>query len=297
MADPYNSMSADINQQNAFKFLLDRFTKHEPFSKEQFQTATGWTEGSTFKTYWSKQFKTLLTPLDDGTYRVSEVFRRFTTWEKFQNHVTQNRHVAADYTTFTYDTVLLFEFFMPLSNEGYLRTALDALFYKDFIMARLKSAGLEKVKGHIPPLESEKANDGAYLERVCNWISSKFAGYSISHVNGRYRAGQLKSMQEAYEAMSKESGRYLVDETTAIVRFIFPCGKPAENKFHSTGEYFDKLVGGGEKETNNEAALIRWFFYILFVQSIVEIINGEDEIWLLESGFKNKLHIWAVNNK
>jgi len=23
-------------------------------------------------------------------------------------------------------------------------------------------------------------------------------------------------------------------------------------------------------------------------------VNGEDEIWLLESGFKSKLHIWNV---
>ena len=52
----------------------------------------------------------------------------------------------------------------------------------------------------------------------------------------------------------------------------------------------------GLAEAKDEAARIRWFFYILFVQSIVEIVNGEDEIWLLESGFKNKLHIWRVHN-
>lgn len=287
-------MSAEsIGQQKAFAFLLDKFTKHEPFTKAEFQTATGWIKRS-FNTYWHKQFKTLLVQLDNGDYRITEVFRRFATWEKFQTHVTQNRRVAADYTTSTFDTVLLFEFFMPLSNEGYLRTALDALFYKDSIMVRLKSAGVEKVKAHFPINKSEA--EAAYLDRVCVWISGKFVGYSISHVNGRYRAGELKSMQGAYEALSKVSGRYLVDETTAIVRFIFPCGKPTENKFLSTGDYFEKLAGDGETETKDEAARIRWFFYILFVQSIVEIVNGEDEIWLLESGFKTKLHIWRVQN-
>ena len=30
--------------------------------------------------------------------------------------------------------VLIFEFFMPLTNETHLRTALDALFYKDTIL-------------------------------------------------------------------------------------------------------------------------------------------------------------------
>ncbi|MGA2866270.1 MAG: hypothetical protein ABSF95_17490 [Verrucomicrobiota bacterium] len=284
-----------LRQRKAFEFLLEKFTKHEAFTKEQFQSATGWTKASTLRTHWSKQFKTLLVPLERGRYRVSEVFRRFTTWEKFQTHVTQKRRVAADYTTSTFDTVLLFEFFMPLTNEGYLRTALDALFYKDSIMARLESAGVDKVKSHFRPEERESG--AAYLDRVCEWISGKFVGYSISHVNGRYRAGKLKSMQQAYGAVSRASGPYLVDETTAIVRFIFPCGKPAENKFYSTGDYFEKLAGDGEAETKDEAARIRWFFYILFVESIVEIVNGEDEIWLLESGLKNKLHIWKVHNR
>jgi hypothetical protein len=287
-------MSAKTDgQKNAFEFLLDKFTKHEPFSKAEFQEATGWDKPGTFDTYWSKQYETLLSKQDDGKYRVTEAFRRFTIWEKFRNHVTQNRRVASDYNTFTYDTVLLFDFFMPLTNEGYLRTALDALFYKDSILARLKSVGIEQVKAHMPANAGE--SDPQYLDQVCNWISRTFIGYSISHVNGRYRAGDLKSMQEAYEAMAKISGRYLVDETTAIVRFIFPCGSPAQNKFHSSADYFEKLVGDGE-QTKDEAARIRWFFYALFVQSIVEIINGEDEIWLLESGFKNKLHIWKVHN-
>src|SRR5712691_1726375 len=110
-------MSAEsVEQKKAFTFLLDKFSKHVPFTKSEIQAATGWSKASTFDTYWSKQFKTLLVPVDDGSYRVSVVFRRFATWEKFQNHVTQNRHVAADYTTSTFDTVLLFEFFIPLTN-------------------------------------------------------------------------------------------------------------------------------------------------------------------------------------
>jgi len=284
-----------LRQRKAFHFLLDRFTKHEPFTKEEFQTATDWLKDSTFDTHWSKHYETLVVPIE-GTisFRVSEAFRRFVTWESFRKYVTQKRHVLADYTTQTFDTVLLFEFFMPLTNEGYLRTALDALFFKDSIMSRLKNAGVDKVKTHFKA-EPDEAED-SYLERVCDWISKKFVGYSISHVNGRYRASDLKTMKEAAEAASTVSGRYLIDETTAIVRFIFPCGKPAQNQFHSTAAYFEKLAGDGEPETKDEAARIRWFFYILFVQSIVEIVNGEDEIWLLESGFKNKLHIWRVQN-
>ncbi len=42
--------------------------------------------------------------------------------------------------------------------------------------------------------------------------------------------------------------------------------------------------------------MIRWFFNELFVQSILEVVNGEDEIWLLESGIQNQLHIYKVED-
>ena len=75
----------------------------------------------TFKTYWTKQFRPLLVPVGNK-FRVSEVFRRFVDWERFKTHVTQNRSVRSDYSSVTYRDVMMFEFFMPLTNEGYLRT-------------------------------------------------------------------------------------------------------------------------------------------------------------------------------
>lgn len=282
------------NQKNAFEFLLNKFHTQESFTKNEFQTATGW-DNSAFNTYFSKQFKTLLLPVKkDGKYRVSEVFRRFMTWEKFQNHVTQNRHVATDYSVLTYDNVMIFEFFMPLTNEGYLRTALDALFYKDSIISRLKTMEEKILKQYFPPKTGESIED--YYNHICDWISSKFGGYSISHVNGRFRADELKSIQEASDIMSK-SGRYLVDETTAIVRFIFPCGKNNTVHNFSSESYFEDLALVKEDEkAEDDATLIRLFFFKLFVQSIVLIVNGEDEIWMLESGMRSRLHIWRIQN-
>jgi hypothetical protein len=259
-------------QKKAHDFLLNKFSTQERFTKEEFKRATGWVKASTFDTYWTKQFLTLLVPLEDDKYRVSEVFRRFTALDKFQSHVTQKRRVASDYTTFTFDKVMLFEFFMPLTNEGYLRTSLDALFYKDTIISRLKSCNIDELKEQFPKNDEESKEE--YFDRICEWVSGKFVGYSISHVNGRFRAGDLKSIKEAYESLSIRSGRYLVDETTAIVRFIFPCSNDSEI----------------------EMKQISYFFKLLFVQSIVEAVNGEDEIWLLESGYQNKLHIWRVQN-
>jgi hypothetical protein len=288
MANKYNY------QQNAFNYLLEKFHTQEPFTKKEFQVATGWTDKS-FGTYFSKQFKTLLLQINnDDRYRVSEAFRRFITWESFQAHVTQNRHIATDYTVLTYDNVIIFEFFMPLTNEGYLRTALDALFYKDSIISRLKTMDVKILDQFIPKIIGE--TDEEYLDRVCSWISSKFGGYSISHVNGRFRADELKTIKEAYSIMSN-SGRYLVDETTAIVRFIFPCGKNnVVHKFSSESYFEDLALVKDDEKAEDEATLIRLFFFKLFVQSIVLIVNGEDEIWMLESGMRNRLHIWRIED-
>ena len=265
--------AASQEQKNAYEFLLAKFSSQESFTKDEFQTATGWTKASTFDTYWTKQFQTLLVAHGLNQYRVSEVFRRFTSWDKFQAHVTQKRRVAADYTKLTFNRVMLFEFFMPLTNEGYLRMSLDALFYKDTIISRLKTVEIAKLKEQFPAHTGEA--DADFLDRICKWVSDKFGGYSISHVNGRFRAAELKTIKEAYDSLATRAGRYLIDETTAIVRFIFPCGNDGDT----------------------EPKQIRYFFTLLFVQSIVETVNGEDEIWLLESGFENKLHIWRVQNE
>ncbi|HEY5164234.1 MAG TPA: hypothetical protein VII81_14590, partial [Terriglobales bacterium] len=61
--------------------------------------------------------------------------------------------------------------------------------------------------------------------------------------------------------------RYIVDETTAVTRFIFPCTDEAE------------------------ADRIRWFFNVLFARSILELV-GEDEVWMIESGMQSRLYVW-----
>jgi hypothetical protein len=42
---------------------------------------------------------------------------------------------------------------------------------------------------------------------------------------------------------------------------------------------------------------VAFLFEHLFVAAIIEMVNGEDEIWMVESGFENQLHIWRVDNK
>jgi hypothetical protein len=61
----------------------------------------------------------------------------------------------------------------------------------------------------------------------------------------------------------------LVDETTAVVRFIFPC-EPAEKP------------------------AIAFLFSRLFTDTITKLVAGEDVIWMVESGLEDKVHIWEA---
>ena len=95
---------------------------------------------------------------------------------------------------------------------------------------------------------------------------------SISHVNGRYKAEDgVLTMQEA-TALQERAGRYLIDETTAITRFIFPC------------------------KDKEEAEVVRWFFFELFVESVIQV-TGEAEVWMIESGLQTRLHKWRVKEE
>lgn len=280
----------DLKQEKAYIFLKEKFENQVRFTKVQFNTFVGW--GRNIDTYWSKKIKTLLIE-EKGFFRVSEVFRRVLTKEKFEKHISQSSRVSMNFNTFSFKNVILFDFFLPLSNELYLREALDALFYKDSVLRRLKSVSIDKL------YQKFEKNDADTLEiyylKICDWISNKFGGYSISHVNGRFRADKLLTLKEVSEKLVSNGYKYLVDETTGIVRFIFPCGKSTEKLFLSSDDYYDNLLkDSDELEIKDEAEKIRWVFYVLFVQSIIEIINGEDEIWMLESGYRTRLHIWST---
>jgi hypothetical protein len=259
-------MATDENQRKIFEFLTDRLDSQEPFTKAELESITTW-QGDTFRTYWSKQLKQFVLDASTGKFRVSESFRPFADWDKFQQHVTQVRRVSSDYEKKIYDHVLIYEFFMPLTNEAHLRTTLDTLFYKDTILAKLNAQDDRSLFDHFPK-ESIESKD-AYLERLCDWIAPRFVGYSISHVNGRFRAEKLSTREEAHNPSFRK--RYLIDETTAVTRFIFPC------------------------KDNDDAERIRWFFEILFVNSIIQVVNGEDEIWMIESGLQNRIYIWRVD--
>lgn len=260
-------MPDDDNQRKVFDLFLTYLDTKDTFSRYDVKRVTDWTD-QTFRTYWSKQFKPLVVEVGEDAYRVGEVFRRYATWEKFQQHVTQMRRITSnDYKHSRFNVVRVYEFFMPLTNEAHLRVALDALFYRDTVEARLGTSPAAELQERFPRQNNESLED--YRARQCDWISEHFGGYSIYHVNGRFRAAALQRRNEVFQ----NTTRYLVDETTAVTRFIFPCGDATE------------------------AGLMAFFFQHLFVSAIIEVVNGEDEIWMVESGFENQLHIWRVSGE
>lgn len=258
-------MADDTTQRAAFKFLRERLQTQELFTMDEFRDATGWEKPGTLNTYLRKQYKGLFEKVGDK-YRVSESFRKFVPWRKFKQHVTQVRRVVTNYEPSSSE-VMTYDFLMPLTNEAHLRTTLDALFFKDTILARLKTIGVPELSQALPKLAGQ--TDESYLDANLTFIEDHFIGYSIFHVDGRFRSGKLRTQDEVAD-LQKKGERYLIDETTAVARFIFP--------------YADA----------DELAAIRYLFRILFVRSIIQLVNGEEQIWMLETGPQNKVHVWAA---
>ena len=155
---------------------------------------------------------------------------------------------------------------MPLTNEEHLRMTLDSLFYKDRVLARLRTIGGAALSKRFP--RADGVNDEAYFGHVMDFIKDRFVGYSINHVDGRFRADALLTQDQA-AAMQKRGERYLTDETTAVTRFIFPY------------------------QDDTELAKIKFLFQILFIRSIIQLVNGEEQIWMVESGSAgSQLHRW-----
>jgi hypothetical protein len=276
------------NQRQVFEFLATHFKSQEPFTKSKLQGVTTW-EGTTFPTYWSKLYQPFCVPAEKNAFRVSEAFRAYANWKAFRAHVTQVRSVA-DYTVLRHDSVLIFEFFMPLTNESQLRTTLDALFYEDTILTRLKVIGRATIEHHFDSAQGER--DDAYFARLCKWIEKRFVGYSVMTVDGRFRAQDLMPLAKAAE-IAESGDRYLIDETTAIVRFIFPCGNSVTRPLGAL-DLDEPASDPHDTSGEEEAKKIRWFFNALFVRGIIQAVNGEAEIWMVESGLQNRLHIWRV---
>lgn len=260
-------------QRAAHAFLLEHFLAGETFTLDEFRRATGWDKAGTLNTYLRKQYRGLIENIEGGPlisetghYRVTESFRDLVEWRKFREHVTQVRIVLTSHAR-ARSKVLIYEFLMPLTHETELRTTLDALFFKDTILRKLRAIQARDLESYFARLIVQSDED--YLNQIVDFIGAHFVGYSISHVDGRFRAVGILAYDEVASLLKGER-RYLIDETTAVTRFIFP---------------YD---GDTELET------IRFLFHELFVKSMIGLAKGEQQVWMLESGPEQRVHIWQA---
>ncbi|MHA1491775.1 MAG: hypothetical protein ACTSRI_19235 [Promethearchaeota archaeon] len=278
-------------------FLLNHSRTPGSFTKEEFKEFANYPNPDNFDTYFSKKLKHLIEKAtdDENRYIVAGVFKKYSRWEKFRQYFSQSSKIKADYIEEFYKNLMIFEFFMPLTNERDLRSSLDEMFYKDTVklaIIRILQSDLNKA---FP--KNEEETEEPYKERICEWISERFEGYSIGSVRGRFKVNNLKTFLDV--ACDQTKGLdYLIDESTAIVRFIFHVGNPIKNEISYNIDQFQENLDdlNDQNEINLEANKIRYIFKNLFVRNILDLVNGEDEIWMLESGIRNCLYIWKNKN-
>ena len=275
-------MKKDEGANRAFDFLSKHAESGEPFTLSELIAASGWTSGNT-ETNLSKRLKDLIT-LNDGVYYVKPEIVRVRL-DEFQDLFRQKHQLFTEYIQKVSQNVLVYEFFMPLSREDRLREALDNLFYKDTVEQRIREIGIAGIRQSLKLPESSSDDD--VKQFVVQFMDNTIGGYSLHLVNGRFRAGPLTTRKDVVNRPFSQ-GPYLVDETTAVVRFILPV---------STDQDLPSQMGLFEpaKDTENaneRAEQIRWLFLNFFAEAVTRVVKKEDEIWLLESGMKNALYRW-----
>lgn len=276
----------------AHQFLLERKRDGRAFSKEEFQRVVN--SDAMFDRHWLSGFFPLLARIEAGgseRFAVGAAFGGCMGKEDFEMRILGMQSATMHYSMATHGAVVNYEFFMPVTHEKSLTEALDNLFFKDTIMDRINALGLEELQCQFPKTQGESDNN--YLERLCEWFGDKFGGYSMSKVKGRFRMMPLKARAAAIADALQLREPYLADEETIVVRFIFKCGESKTWECHGYDRGIDERPSAeAEFQITQDAHWVQYFFWKFFVESIIKSVNGEAEIWLVESGMRHCLHIW-----
>lgn len=162
-----------------FDFFQKVARSGESFTLEELAETTGWSMQSV-NTYRSKQWKEFLEKSLDGKWYVRPEFLRLTRAE-FLNHITQNRPLFTRYERTVHPSVLIFEFLIPLTRETELRSALDALFFKDTLRQRIREVGVTGLTKLVPREDGEE--DPAYLDRAIEFANRFYATRSSTYLD------------------------------------------------------------------------------------------------------------------
>ena len=266
----------------AFDFLVEHAQAGKLFSIEQLSTETGWDIGETQENILVR-LSDLIEKKGDKYYANPQILR--VRLDDFKELLYQKKRLFTDYTLEVSPSILMYEFFMPLAREDRLREALDNLFYRDAIEQRILEIGIPKIREGLKL--SADYSEKEIHQYVFDFIENTIGGYSIYLVNGRYRADTLDSRGEVV-TRPFAYGPYIVEETTAIVRFILPVETDA-GKFE-----FGKILepASDSIDPKERADIVSWLFLNFFAEAIIRVVKKEDEIWLLESGMRSAFYRW-----
>ena len=261
-----------------FNFLVSHAEEKISFSPQELASKTGLETAELLL-----RLDELLEEKDGAFFVKPEILR--VRLSDFTELLYQKKKLFSEYILEVSPSILIYEFFMPLSREDRLREALDNLFYRDTIEQRIQEIGFAQIRDGLD-LDTGYS-DEKISQLVFDFMESTIGGYSIYLVNGRYRADKLASRAEVVNRPFAY-GSYIVDETTAIVRFILPVKTDAEKFAHGTilEPATDSL------HANQRAELIRWLFLNFFAEALIRVVQNEDEIWLLESGMRSAFYRW-----
>ena len=273
----------------AFDFLRERARTARSFTRQELESHSGWKPNSV-TTYLGKNLRDFIVDRDVDRLGVLPDFMRLTR-EQFLELMTQKRHVFTAYERERHEEVIMFEFLLPLTRETQLRRSLDELFYRDTVERRLREIGLPQIERIVP--RSTGDNDAEFVARLCDLVAAKFGGYSISFVNGRFRKGEtLLTRTEAGKRFA-EDVPYLIDETTAIVRFIVPC-RTAFTAYRDDVDSIEEALGvvksTDDKAIADELRETRSLFFHIFVEAVVRTVPDEDLIWVTEVGARRRVY-------
>jgi len=266
----------------AFDFLLKQAQGRKTFSTEELSAESGWSIAET-KEHLTNRLSDLVYEEGDIYSAKPEILR--VRLDDFKELLHQKKRLFTDYALEVSPSILIYEFFMPLSREDRLREALDNLFYKDTIEQRIQEIGFFRIRDGLK-LPSDYSEE-KIRQLVFDFMEGTIGGYSVYLVNGRYRADELASREDVGNR-SPAYGPYIVDETTAIVRFILPV-KTDAGKFE-----YGKILEPASiaTDTKKRADQLRWLFLNFFAEALIRVVQKEDEIWLLESGMRSAFYRW-----
>ena len=164
----------------AFDFLIEHAQKRKSFSIEQLSDETEWTIAETQENIFNR-LSDLVSEEGEKYFAKPEIFR--VRLDDFKELLHQKKRLFTDYVLEVSSSILIYEFFMPLSREDRLREALDNLFYRDTIEQRIQEIGISRIRDGLKL--SSDYSENKIRQLVFDFMESTIGGYSISMVNGR----------------------------------------------------------------------------------------------------------------